>query len=57
MAQTDKRRSIIVRHVIRRLNERRPIDAWTVGFLAREFNLPLARVRQLLAEETARVAA
>jgi len=57
MAQADKRRTIIVRHVIRRLSERRTLDAWTVGFLAREFSLPLARVRQLLAEETARAAA
>jgi len=57
MAQADKRRSTIIRHVIRRLSDRRAVDAWTVGFLAREFNLPLARVRQLLAEETARAAA
>ena len=57
MAQADKRRSTIVRHVIRRLSDRRALDMWTVGFLAREFNLPLARVRQLLAEETARLAA
>ena len=57
MAQADKRRSTIVRHVIRRLSERRVLDAWTVAFLAREFNLPLQRVRQLLAEETVRAAA
>jgi hypothetical protein len=57
MAQADKRRSTIVRQVIRRLSERRALDAWTVSFLAREFNLPLARVRQLVTEETARAAA
>jgi len=57
MAQADKRRSTIVRHVIRRLSERPGLDAWTVAFLAREFNLPLQRVRQLLAEETVRAAA
>jgi hypothetical protein len=57
MPQTDKRRSVIVRQVIRRLLDRRMLDAWTVAFLAREFRLPLARVRQLLIEETRRATA